>query len=181
MALEAASNCWTINEAKIASAVANSAAFQALTSTADATAAAAYVFGEQLDEPFDGTAYTKDDLANLRHYAQVYHSQEQPYGIAKTTANRMIPFGTAVLYVERWVTEQEMNGTDVPQAVERLFKNRIGDLMDDIPEWLEENGGPHIRSITVVDGPGYNDRSKHAQQGVWQGCGMEIQWGQIAL
>lgn len=181
MTLEAPSNCWTAAEAKIASAVAASAAFQALTGTTDATAAAAYVFGEQLDEPLDGVAFTKDELANQRHYAQVYHAEDRPYGITRTTSQRLIPYGTAHVYVERLVTEQERNGDDIPQAVERLFKNRIGDLMEDIPEWCLENGGPHIRSVIVVEGPGYNEKAKWESQGMWQGCGFEVVWGQVSL
>lgn len=181
MTLEAPSNCWTIAESKIAAAVAASTAFQALTGSADAVEAASLVFGEQLDEPFDGTQYTKDELANLKHYAQVYHDLEKPYGLARTTAQRLIPFGSAIVYVERLVTEQERNGADVPQSIERLFKNRIGDLMEDIPEWLLENGGPHFRSAEVVDGPGFNERSKWDQQGMWQGCAFNISWGQLSL
>lgn len=177
MALEAPSNCWTTAEAKFAEAVANATAFQSLTETDNATDAAAFVFGEQLDEPLNGVAYTQDELAELRHYAQVYHAFENPFGIARVQSNIWLPFGSAVLYVERLVRAAELGEDDVPQAVERLFKNRMGDLPSQIVDYLETNGGPHIRSITVTEGPGYNDQSRWGSQGMWQGCAFQIDWG----
>lgn len=191
MPLETPSNCWTLAEAAIAEAVAHSAAFQALTeTTGDANAAARLVFGEQLNEPFNGEAFTKDELANLRHYAQVYHAFERPYGKARGATNMRLPFGTAIVFVERLVRDVERNEIpadvpaedwDVDQAIERLFKNRIGDLIDQLFDYLEENGGPHLRSVVVIEGPGFNERNRWDSQGMWQGATLEVAWGLQAI
>lgn len=180
--MESPSNCWTIAEARIADAVARSAAFQSLTETSDATAAAAYVFGEKVGEPVDGHAFTKDELAQLKHYAQVYSAHDHPYGVSYG-ANRPTPYGSAVVYVERLVTEAEQHSGEQPDDSERLFKNRIGDLMDEIHAWLggaAAEDGLYIRRIHVTDGPGLNPSDRWKSQGMWQGCELTVDWGLVS-
>jgi hypothetical protein len=177
MPIEAPSNCWTKAEAKIATAVANSTAFQSLVNAEDSTEAAAKVFGEQVDEPLNGNAYTKDELDNLLCYAQVYHAIDTPYGVLRTNTNTAWPFGSVIIFIERLVTDEERNGADVPSAVERKFKNRIGDLIDEVIDWLDDNEGPHIRSIEVTDGPGFNQQDRWKTKGMWQGVELTATWG----
>lgn len=177
MAIESPSNCWTKDEAKIAESVANSAAFQSLLGLDDEIEAARKVFGEQLDQPLNGDAYTKDELANLKGYAQVYHSDEAPYGIFLANTNTFWSYGSTIVFIERLVTKEDLNGSDVPSSVERLFKNRIGDLMEQICSWNVRNGGPRIRSIDVTDGPGFNPRDRWESKGCWQGVELTVAWG----
>lgn len=181
MAIEAPSNCWTSAEAAIGAAIANAPAFISIIGPEFADVPGSKVFGEQLDEPLDGNTYTKDELAERRAYAQVYSSQESPFGYVRTKTNRLIPFGSAVVFVERLVTDAEQADaeTDMPEAIERFFKNRIGDLMEEIDDYLQTNGGPFIRTIDVTDGPGYNPRDNWQQQGVWQGVEFVIAWGML--
>lgn len=178
MAIPSPTNCWTSTEAKIAAAIANSAAFQAFTETSDATAAGAFVFGEQVDEPLNGEAYTRDEETQ-RHmrYAQVYSAPQQPYGKRRLQTRAYEPFGSAVIYIEGLVREIELSGADIPQEHERRFKNTIGDIMDDILDYLDTNGGPQVSSMTVEDGPGWNPVEEWEANGAWQGCELQISWG----
>lgn len=176
MAIEAPSNCWTRNELKIATAVANSAAFQSLVRAEDATEAARRVFGEQLDQPLNGDAYTKDELANLFAYAQVYHGIDSPYGVFLSNTNTYWPFGSTIIFIERLVTDAERNGSDVPSSVERLFKNRIGDLIDEVCAYLRQEGGPLVRTFEVSDGPGFNPKDRWDSAGCWQGVELTLGW-----
>jgi hypothetical protein len=181
MAIESPSNCWTKAEAKIGEAIAHAPAFISIIGPEFADAAGSKVFGEQLDEPLNGNTYGKAELAERRAYAQVYSNQETPFGFVRAQTNRLTPYGSTVVFIERLVTEAEQANADVdlPEAIERTFKNRIGELMEEIDAYLQLNGGPFIRSIEVSDGPGYNPRDNWQQQGVWQGVEFVIAWGML--
>lgn len=178
MPVAAPTNCWTYAESSIATAIANSAAFQAMTGTDNATDAAQHVYGEQLDEPIDGEAYTRADREQRhQHIAQVYSSTDQPYGKRRGASSRFEPFGVAVVYLERLATEVERTAAEVPQELERAFKNTVGDVIDQIIAYLDENGGPIVTGVTVEDGPGWNEQKRWKDDGAWQGCGMLVTWG----
>ena len=180
MAVEAPTNCWTLAEQAIATAVANSAAFQWVTETANAADAGKFVFGEQKDEPLDGETYDKSELENQLAYAQVYSTNEGPYGKQRSATNRFEPFGSIVIFVERLVREADQNITDAPEQTHRWFKNRMGDLVDEVIAYIDNNGGPFIRTVAVTDGPGLNSRDRWQQQGMWQGIEWSIDWGLVA-
>lgn len=179
MTLPAPTNCWTGAEAKIANAVANSAAFMALVGAGSATEAAQLVFGEQLDVPLNSDAYTPDQrMQELSKYAQVYSDQEEPYGKRRLQSQRMEAFGVAVLYIERLVADVERSAqANVPQYFERDFKNKVGTIIDEVISYLYVNGGPIIQTVAVDDGPGWNDRDRWPDEGAWQGCGAKLAWG----
>lgn len=177
MAIEAPTNCWTTAESRLATAVANSAAFQSIVGAEDATEAAHRVFGEQVDQPLNGDAYTKDELAQLFAYAQVYHGIDAPYGVFLSNTNTYWPFGSTIIFIERLVTDAERNGSDIPSSVERLFKNRIGDLIDEVCAWTRQEGGPLIRTFEVTDGPGFNAHDRWNSSGMWQGVELTVGWG----
>lgn len=179
MPIAAPTNCWTQSEATLATAIANSAAFQAMVGAADATEASAWVFGEQLDAPLDGQSYDLDESQDLhRHIAQVYSARSGPYGKRRTETRTYWAFGVAVIYIERLVSEASRERAEIPQAIEREFKNTIGDIIDDILEWLETNGGVEVGSIVVDDGPGWNPRERWGADGAWQGVALLVEWGQ---
>jgi len=175
MAIEAATNCWTNAEAKIATALANSARFREIVEASDATAAAAKIFGEQVARPADGHAFTREELAVMKAYGQVYSGDEGPYG-RRFENSRMVPYGTAIIYIERLVTEYEQNN-EVPASVERWFKNRIGDVMVQVEDYLRETVGLIVKSFDVSDGPGLNHRDSWKSQGMWQGIELTLEWG----
>lgn len=175
MAVEAPTNCWTNAEAKIMAALANSARFQEITETEDATDAALKIFGEELNRPNDGHAFTLVELQNLKAYGQVYSADESPY--ARTfLESRLVASGTAIIYIERLVTNYEQNN-EVPLGTERYWKNRIGDLMVQVESYLEETAGLFVKSNAVSAGPGLNDSSKWQANGMWQGIELTLEWG----
>ena len=177
MSIEAPTNCWTSSEQAIADAVANSARFQQIVGVSNATDATALVFGEQIADPETGETYDLAELQNLKHYAQVYSADENPYGKRRSPTSRFEPFGSVILFIERLVTDWDQNATDAPESVHRWSKNRAGDVVDQIISYLDDNGGPFIRTVVVTDGPGLNSREKWKTQGMWQGIEFTIDWG----
>jgi hypothetical protein len=175
MAIETATNCWTNAEAKIATALANSAKFREIVEAADATAAAAKIFGEQVARPNDGHVYTLEELQVMKAYAQVYSGDEGPYG-RRFEANRMVAYGTAIIYIERLVTEYDQSN-EVPASIERWFKNRVGDLMVQVESYLRETNGLLVKTFEVTAGPGLNERDTWKQMGMWQGIELTLEWG----
>lgn len=178
MAVPAATNCWTKAEARIAEAISNSAAFQTLTNSANATEAAAWLFGEQLDEPLLGDTYSHEERSErFPHYCQVYSDPSAPYSRRRTDTRHYWAAGQVICYFEREVTALALDGLELPQAVERDWKNTVGDILDDVIAWLEVEGGPVIQGFDVTDGPGTNPKEEWQQNGIWQGCEVSLEWG----
>lgn len=175
MAVESPTNCWTIAEAKIITALANSARFQELAESDDEVEAALKIYGEQVVKPDNGHNYTLEELQNMKSYGQVYSADEVPYG-KQWQESWLAPFGTAIIYLERLVTEYEQNG-EIPFAIERKWKNLTGDIIDQVASYLRDNSGPFIKSFAVSAGPGLNDRDKWDANGMWQGIEFTLEWG----
>ena len=178
MAIPDPTNCWTSSEAAIANAIANSATFWSLTETTNAEDAAGLVFGEQLGQPLNGNHYSTEELQeHYRYYAQVYSAPENPYGKRRLSSRHYFPFGSAVIFIERLVREVERESAEVPLEIERRFKNTVGDIIDDVLNYLETNGGPQITSLLVEEGPGVNARERWPKEGMWQGVVLIATWG----
>jgi hypothetical protein len=81
------------------------------------------------------------------------------------------------VFIERQITETVAESPQVPQEIERWFKNRAGDMLDELAEYLDTNGGPYLTGYLVSAGPGFNDRSRWPSQGQWQGIEWQVEWG----
>lgn len=177
MAVETATNCWTQTQASIITALANSAKFREIIEAADATEAATLIFGDELVDPDDGHAYTKEELQSLKHYAQVYSADEGGYSANDDGSGWVRKSGVAIIYIERLVTEYEQNSETDPLAIERWFGNRVGDLMDQVTTYIRDNSGPQVKGWFVSAGPGTNDRKQWDSLGRWQGIEISVEWG----
>ena len=177
MPLEAPNNCWPANLQKFADALANSAKFQGLTGTADAAAATAFIFGKRLTHSRDGHVWTRDELAELRHYALVYGDPATPYGkhgphlIGGGAYDE--PHGTTIvavgrLVLEKYLVAQSADRTGLTDEHDRQWQNIAGKIADEILSWLDANGGPHpVTNFEVSDD--YETRAENAPaQGIWQ-------------
>ena len=179
MAIEAPTNCWTWAEQKIADAVANSSRFWEIVNVTNSVDAEKFIFGDQQVDPEDGETLKKAELEELRYYAQVYSSIENAYTKVLGKTKKYESSGSAILFMERLVTESEQNSSDAPASTHRWWKNRTGDVIDQLPTYLVDNGGPFILSMSVTDGPGFIKRNRWDQQGLWQAIEWTINWGSI--
>jgi len=173
MPLTSPTNCWTNAEDRFATAVANSAAFQTLVGAANATAAAAQVFFDELDDPLDGESFKGRELQDIGSYAQVYCPE---YRKQRGGSSRLDPYGACVLYVSRMITDMQSE-SELTAELWRTGKNSFGDIADQVVSYLEAQGGPYVMAWEVSDGPGFNSRDKWATQGAWQGVEITFTWG----
>lgn len=170
--------CWTKAEARLAEAITNSAGFQTMTGTSSAAAAAAWAFGESLDEPLLGDAFSPEErLDRYPHYCQVYSDPNAPYGKRRTDTRHYWAYGQAITFFEQHVSEAERDALELPQAVERAWKITIETIIDEVLAWLETEGGLVVLGVEVSDGPGTNPQEEWKQHGVWQGCELVWEWG----
>jgi len=176
IAVESPTNCWTSAQDKIMTALSESAAFQSLVEAADSADALTKIFGQQLFSPDDGHAFTKDELASL-NYAQVYSAEQNPYGFRSPGLGRKLKSGTAIVYLERRVTEYDANNQAEPLGIERWLENRVGDLMDEVFDYMAAFSGPFVKTFFVSDGPGTNDRKDWDAIGMRQGVELLMEWG----
>lgn len=178
MSLTDPTNCWTYAEKRFGDAVANSAAFQSMTGTSNETDAQKHIYGDSLEHSFDGQPYSDDERKELlKHIAQVYSSPDQPYGKRRGRSSRMEAFGNAHVVIERYVAEVDIQSANPKRSIDWEFKQLAGNLVDQVVAWLEENGGPFVRAITVVSGPGWEPREEHNNDGNYQGIIYQVEWG----
>lgn len=178
IALEPATNCWTKAIESLMVALANSARFREIVGdAADATAANAFIFGDELADPNDGHAYTSDELRELRYYAQVYSFPEGAAGLIDNGAGFEKWSGTAIIHIERLVPEYEKNAQASLLGLGRWFENRVGDLMSQVRAYSVSNSGPRIKSIDVSKGPFTNSDGLWEAHGMWHGIELSVEWG----
>jgi hypothetical protein len=183
MPLAPPTNCWTTAEDKFLNAVANSAAFQTLVEAVDEVAALERIFGKRLTHTKFGRAWTADELAELRHYAQVYSSPDGPYGKHLVNNACYKPHGTMIVVLARLVPATELvdpgeDRTGLTETHDRDWHNIVGDIADDIAEWLIENGG-YSEAPWDVDEYGETPATSGQTQGCWQGAELIIAWREL--
>lgn len=176
MALEAPTNCWTKAQAAIVAALANSARFRDLIDSTTVSDAEKSIYANRVQNPANGHAYTLDELQELRHYAQVYASEEGAYGISFLGNGRPQSDGNHIIHIAKLVTDLRQS-VELPAEIERKFENRIGDLMLEVASYMREYSGPLVRTMVVSDGPGENDRKEWESNGRWQMVDITVSWG----
>lgn len=186
MAVDSPTNCWTANEAAFATALANSADFQAFVGVANATEAAARIFVDDADEPWDGEAYEWAQRAQLGAYALVASADDEPFAWTWLSIADCIPepSGNLIVLFERMVKpidEHTQTSENASKAqIERWFKNKIGTILKEARSYCVENGGPILQRAQVMEGPFHNDPREWPTHGRWQGCWVRIPWGLLS-
>jgi hypothetical protein len=169
-------NCWTRAENALATALSNSAAFIALTGSANAAAALAKISGEELAWPADGEKFSEAERTARPVRAIVCSAEEQPYAVIRTESNRFEPSGTILIAIERLVDADAVEDAEIPLDLEREFKNFAGDVVDELWEYCEDYG-PWLRGLRVESGPGWNPRVDWPSMGRLQGVSLLVEWG----
>lgn len=183
MAVEAATNCWTLAEAALVAALPACAAFRDLVEAVDAAAAAKHVFVDELKQPESGEVYSPTELEELRYYAVVYSASDEPYSIrrAGVVNDLFIPIGTLKLFFERLIQgaeeTAEVDAETSKRASDRFLKNRIGDLLAQLVDYWDKHEGPWATQATVSDGPFHTHEDERETVGHWQGVECTIRWG----
>lgn len=183
MAIEEATNCWTLAEAALVEALPECAAFRALVEAADAAAAAKFVFVDELKHPEREEAYSLTELQELRHYAVVYSASNEPYSIRRSdvVGDAFSASGTLLLFFERLIQADEQvaeaDAETSKRASDRSFKNDIGDLLAQLVSYWDANEGPWSTLLTVSDGPFHTHEDEWDSVGHWQGVEATIRWG----
>jgi hypothetical protein len=180
MPVEAATNCWTRAEDALAIALPQLAEFRKFTDETTAEASAKHVYTEETDEPIDGHADDRAAREPLGSIAVVTSDQQQPYRVTYGPDGCWYGSGRLLLVLERMVREREWRAEEAENVsrgqVYRWTKNRVGTLIDQLTEYWLQNGGPHVRDVTVL-GPLENDPKTWDQYGRWQLCEVLIDWG----
>jgi hypothetical protein len=149
--LEIADDCWSRAEATVSTAIVTSTAFQDLVCEDTSAAAAGHVFVDDLEHPYDNEAYELIDSTVFAGFAIITSPVESPYKITRGPAVRGFDKEgrVAILIEHAWAVANR----DDPDKTDRWFKRRIAQVMEDIIDYLHEQGGLRIDAIEVVEGP----------------------------
>jgi hypothetical protein len=181
--LEAATNTWTAVEAAAAAALPKLAAFRSLVGAASEAAAVRHAFVEERGQPENGEFYTLEEQKDLKAYAVVASASESPYRLTRAgvATELLVASGSLRMWFELLVTDYDAHAeasADASRiAMERKFKNRIGDLMEQLVDYWDTSAGPYIRTVTVLDGPWHTHPEARATEGHWMGVEVGIEWG----
>lgn len=181
MAVEAATNCWTYAEDKLATALPQLAEFLVLTGAVDATAAAKFVSIDEEDLPHNAEAFTVAEAEERQVLVIVCSSSKGPYRKTRRLLSYFTAHGRLVFFIERLVPKEAHTAEETEnantQAIDRWLKNRVGKLLDELADYWLENGGPWIKEMGIADGPYHNDPADWPNQGHLQGIECFIEWG----
>ena len=184
MPLEAPTSCWTAAHKAIADALAASTALQAIFASRGIAAGDAplFIFGDQAGRPFDGDSFTAAEIEAIKAQALVA-SGGDPYGKNRQTVDLFDPAGETVVEIRRLITAAEYEAGDVvdaeggPAPLEWWFRQRIGELIDQLIQHFDDQGSLYLVEIYVSSGPGLNDRQQQRSIGIWQGVELTLRWG----
>jgi hypothetical protein len=179
--LTAPNNCWPYAIQRFADALIASAQFRTMVELAAESEDAeigAFVFGKRMTHSRNGRTWTKDELAQLRHFASVYGFT---FGKHRTPSTAMRPHGETSVYLSRLIPEANLvdNGDGLKPTDEhdREWENIVGTTVDQVVAWMAEEGGVWpINSWDVTDDSETRSQVK-SQQGTWQQVEISFQWG----
>jgi hypothetical protein len=172
-----ASACWTAAESRLAEAITNSAKWQEITSSADATEAADWMFGDILSDPESADLYTEQELIDdYPHYCQVFSAPDLPYGLTLLETRRFWAYGTAISYFDYYLSDVANDAFEVPQGKHDWWKAAIETMLAEVLEWLDSEGGLQVFGVNV-NAIGTNAKELWQRQGIWLGCSVTWEWG----
>ncbi len=180
MPIEAPTGPWTNVEDDYVTALSNSAAFQTLCGVGTAEAALAFIFADDFTRAADdstflaanGDAYTTAELEGKPAKALVTSTDGNGYAKVRSAGRTFLPEGQVVLYVERYVSVDWAN----TMKSMRYFKNRIGELIDQIIVWTFNNLGVQDQRYDVVEGPFQTDTDNVDAQYAMQAVTIAATW-----
>lgn len=162
------SNCWPYHVDKFTAALIASEAFQSLVGQSAPEDVAGCIFGKRLTHSRSGRVWTREELAELRHYAMV---QTETYGKRLGPFGSYQPYGATWLDLYRLVPWGELvdvgAGPEPTDAHEREWQNITGLIVDEVIAAMKEGPTDVVDQVDLI-----NDSSTKVQgasaQGVWQ-------------
>lgn len=183
MAIPAPTTIWTKAEDAVVNALPHLGAFRDFCGAADADAAAAYAFIDEVRKPENGEVYTTKELQALGRHAVISSMSQNGFKITRhgATGDCFLPSGVLSIDLERLVPEADEHREATKEAntkrIDREFKNSVGAILESLPDYLDLNSGPWLRSGEITDGPWHTHPDSRAENGHWVGCSIELMWG----
>lgn len=140
-----------------------------------------HVFLDEIGESLTGETWTVDSLNELGAWMIVSSANQNGFRFDRTTADGFSATGNLMLYAGKPVAPEDASADEEAQAnrenIDRKFKNRIGTILRELAQYLNDNGGTWIRSVEIVDGPYQNAEEEWATIGRRQGIEIAVAWG----
>jgi hypothetical protein len=143
----APTNCWTEAEQQLAVALANCISVQSFLGVADATAAlAGNMYIDAFPEPADGEVYSDAELESIFPGIMVGGPGEEEAFTLRYIAspNWFSPSGVLEVVFDR---TEEAGAT--LQDQERIFKNQIGAIAEELTDRIHQDNSIYVESLTA--------------------------------
>ncbi|TWT35320.1 hypothetical protein KOR34_02100 [Posidoniimonas corsicana] len=170
----AGTNCWTRAQDAVAAGLASLPAFQSLTETTDAAAAAEKIFLDYWPSAWDGEAITRQQAESFLGGAMVKPTDDHPYRHAIVNG-RAMGAGRMQVKIVRLVRK---NDEILRDENDRVARNWIGDLVKEFCVWCEVNQGRGwLGTVSVEYGPNHRPRKlQHSAGHVYEAM-LSFDWG----
>ena len=171
--------CLSLPQAALETILADCTAFRALTDPAmDQAGALARIYQEGLPKPASGRIHTLAEFTAYRPYAIIWTDPERGFiatGEASSSdGTDFIDAGRLILEIERTATDPAY---DEPSSADNLlWRNAVGQIIDDLKRLAGQGGYLCITSIEVEEGTYWNHPSLANTHGVYQGVKLAITW-----
>ena len=179
--MTAASGPISIAQEALRTTLAACSAFRTWVSADDATAALKRIHHFTLPTPAagEGGEYELLELKALRPYAVCFTAARQGFRYGLAAVGNGFEFrGSGRL--ELRLVQNAPHGILEPTAeADLLFRNTIGDILDDMCELAGTGGYLAFNNIAIEDGPYWPGAAQRTAQGLWQAVELSLDWGAI--
>ena len=179
---EAATNCWTQAEARIAEILPKQAAYLSMLDVLTEGEAAALTYLDEPQLPENSEVYevsdASEDVAAITAFGVVTSPIEEPYQVVRPADNAYQVSGVILVHIERTMRGHSERDPGYYGNEGRWFKNRLGDLLGQIYDYVQAQGGPFIHHLAVTAGPYRVDAKDAVTEGRWQAADVSILWGE---
>ncbi len=145
------------------------------------TAKSLIVIGPE-DPPYNGEAYTVNELEGRIAWAQLYPEKDESLVVGKSLGvdGRTEISGVFRLHVRRQVRQSEYGATQGRSDVWKYFVDQTSAMCEDFGAALDEsvtNAGLRGSAIRRLQIPLFNNRTDHKDQGIFVFTDYHINWG----
>lgn len=174
------SNCWTRAEQCFYEALPHLQSFRDMVSADDIATARDRTFLETPRLPANSESYEFDvplDAETMSAFGLVGSPLETPYQLVRSDTNAPEVNGVVIIQLQRQMAAHAKCDQEYFFHEARVAKNFAGCVMDDLWDYIRQQGGPWISSITCQVGPYRVHEEDAVTEGRWQACNLAIVWG----